>query len=224
MPPSVIPAEAGIHPPSESPRAPSESPAQAGAPAYNALMDSSTRILIGVVAGVILLVVLAIALSRLIDDQEAQYSPDSPEGTVQRYIRAAIDEDPETAIALLTEHNKTDCALRELRERMGHSSARVRPIPSALDRYRVRLGNVEEIDPETVTVNVGTTYIGEPDLFEIPNQGNTAEYEFELRRSPDGFWLIEESEWPHELKYIREYGCRDEPTRAPPPTPQVAGS
>ena len=92
-------------------------------------MDSSTRILIGVVAGVILLVVLAIALSRLLDDGETTYPPNTPEGTVQRYIRAMIDEDPETAIALLTEHNKTDCALRELRERMGHSSQRVRPTP-----------------------------------------------------------------------------------------------
>ena len=150
-----------------------------------------------------------------VNQEEATYPPDSPEGTVQRYIRAVIDEDPETAIALLTEQNTTDCAMEELRDRIDNRY-------SSLDRYRVRLGSVEEIDAETVTVNVGTTYIGEPDLFEIPNQGNTAEYEFELRRSPDGFWLIEESEWPHELKFIREYGCRDEPTRAPPPTPQVS--
>ncbi len=187
-------------------------------------MDSSTRILIGVVAGVILLVVLAIALSRLLDDGETTYPPNTPEGTVQRYIRAAIDEDPETAIALLTEHYKTDCALRELRERMGHSSVRVRPIPPALDRYRVRLGNVEEIDSENVTVNIGISYVSEPDLFGFPDNTNTREYEFELHRSPDGFWLIAESEWPHELKYIREYACQDEPTRAPPPTPQAATS
>ena len=187
-------------------------------------MDSSTRILIGVVAGVILLVVLAIALSRLIDDQEAQYSPDSPEGTVQRYIRAMIDEDPETAIALLTEHNKTDCALRELRERMGRSAANMRPIPPALDRYRVRLGNVEEIDSENVTVTIGISYISEPDLFEFPNDRNTFEYEFELQRSPDGFWLIAESEWPHYLRSIREYGCRDEPNLVPPSTAQAATS
>ena len=187
-------------------------------------MDSSTRILIGVVAGVILLVVLAIALSRLIDDEETTYPPNTPEGTVQRYIRAAIDEDPETAIALLTEHNKTDCVLRELREHMGHPSVRVRPIPPALDRYRVRLGNVEEIDSENVTVTIGTSYVSEPDLFEFPNDRNTYEYEFELQRSPDGFWLIAESEWPHELKYIREYGCRDEPTLVPPSTAQAATS
>ena len=139
-------------------------------------MDSSTRILIGIVAGVVVLVVLAVTLPRLLDDGETTYPPNTPEGTVQRYIRAMIDEDPETAIALLTEHNKTDCALRELRERMGHSSANVRPIPPALDRYRVRLGNVEEIDSENVTVNIGISYVSEPDLFEFPNtatQGNT---------------------------------------------------
>ena len=187
-------------------------------------MDSSTRILIGVVAGVIVLVVLAVTLPRFLDDEETTYPPNTPEGTVQRYIRAAIDEDPETAIALLTEHNKTDCALRELRERMGHSSERVRPIPPALDRYRVRLGNVEEIDSETVTVTIGTSYVSEPDLFEFPNNTDTREYEFELQRSPDGFWLIADSEWPHELKFIREYGCRDEATPALPPTAQAATS
>ena len=101
-------------------------------------------------------------LPRLVNQEEATYPPDSPEGTVQRYIRAVIDEDPETAIALLTEQNTTDCALEELRDRMGYSY-------SSLDRYRVRLGEVEEIDPETVTVNIGTTYISQPDLFEIPN-------------------------------------------------------
>ena len=53
---------------------------------------------------------------------------------------------------------------------MGRSAAYMRPILLALDRYRVRLGSVEEIDNETVTVNIGTTYIGEPDLFEIPNR------------------------------------------------------
>ena len=187
-------------------------------------MDSSTRILLGVVAGVILLVVLAIALPRLVTQEEATYPPDSPEGTVQRYIRAMIDEDPETAIALLTEHNKTDCALRELRERMGRSAANMRPIPPALDRYRVRLGNVEEIDSENVTVTIGISYISEPDLFEFPNDRNTFEYEFELQRSPDGFWLIAESEWPHYLRSIREYGCRDEPNLVPPSTAQAATS
>ena len=178
-------------------------------------MDSSTRILIGVVAGVIVLVVLAVALPRLLDEEETTYPPNTPEGTVQRYIRAAIDEDPETAIALLTEHNKTDCALRELRERMGYSS---------LDRYRVRLGSVEEVDSETVTVNIGTSYVSEPDLFEFPDNTDTREYEYELHRSPDGFWLIAESEWPHELRFIREYGCREEPTPAMPPTAQAATS
>ncbi len=185
-------------------------------------MDSSTRILVGIVAGVIVLVVLAIALPRFFQEEEAEYPPDTPEGTVQRYIRAMIDEDPETAIALLTEHNKTDCALRELRERMGRSAANMRPIPPALDRYRVRLGNVEEIDSENVTVTIGISYISEPDLLEFPNSTNTWKYEYELQRSPDGFWLIAESEWPHELRLIREYSCRYEPTLVPPSTAQAA--
>ena len=80
---------------------------------------------------------------------------------------------------------------------MGHSSERVRPIPPALDRYRVRLGNVEEIDSENVTVTIGISYVSEPDLLEFPNNTDTREYEYELQRSPDGFWLIAESEWPH---------------------------
>lgn len=165
-------------------------------------MDSSTRILIGVVAGVIVLVVLAIALPRLIDREEATYPPNTPEGTVQRYLQAVDDEDTDTALALLDEENTTACMEDELRDRLRYSS---------LDRYRVRLGDVEEIDTETVTVIVRATWIREPGLFEFPDDRNTHEYEFELRRSTDGFWLITESEWPIELEYIRDDYCKDEP-------------
>ena len=165
-------------------------------------MDSSTRILIGVVVGVIVLVVLGIALPRLIDREETTYPPNTPEGTVQRYIRAVIDEDADTALALLAEENTTACMEDELRDRLRYSS---------FDRYRVRLGDVEEIDAETVTVIVRATWIREPGLFELPDDGNTWEHEFELRRSADGFWLIAESEWPIELEYIRDDYCEDEP-------------
>ena len=165
-------------------------------------MDSSTRILIGVVAGVIVLVVLAIALPRLIDREEATYPPNTPEGTAQRYLQAISDEDTNTALALLAEENTTACMEDELRDRLRYSS---------LDRYRVRLGDVEEIDAETVTVTVRATWIREPGLFEFPDDRNTHEYEFKLRRSTDGFWLIAESEWPIELGYIRDDYCEDEP-------------
>ena len=164
-------------------------------------MDSSTRILIGVVAGVLLLVVLAIALPRLIDREEATYQPNTPEGTVQRYLQAVGDEDTDTALALLAEENTTACMEDELRDRLRHSS---------LDRYRVRLGEVEEIDAETVIVTIGVTHMREPGLFQFPDEGYTYEYDYELRRSPDGFWLIAESEWPIELEYIRDDYCEDE--------------
>ncbi len=165
-------------------------------------MDSSTRILVGVVAGVIVLVVLAIALPRLIDREEATYPPNTPEGTVQRYLQAVGDEDTDTALALLTEENTTACMEDELRDHLRYSS---------LDNYRVRLGDVEEIDADTVTVTVRATRNRQPGLFEFPSDRNTHDYEFELRRSADGFWLIAESEWPIELEFIRDDYCGDEP-------------
>ena len=165
-------------------------------------MDSSTRILIGVVAGVIVLVVLAISIPRLIDREEATYPPNTPEGTVQRYLQAVSDEDTDTALALLAEENTTACVEGELRDRLRYSS---------LDRYRVRLGEVEEIDADTVRVIVRSTWIREPGLFEFPDDSDSSEHEFELRRSTDGFWLIAESEWPIELEYIRDDYCEDEP-------------
>ena len=165
-------------------------------------MDSSTRILGGVVAGVIVLVVLAIALPRLIDQEEATYPPNTPEGTVQRYLKAVSEEDTDTALALLTEENTIACMEDELHDRLGYSS---------LDRYRVRLGDVEETDTETVTVTVRATWIREPGLFEFPDDRDSSEHDFELRRSVDGFWLIAESEWPTGLKDIRDDYCEDEP-------------
>lgn len=165
-------------------------------------MDSSTRVLIGVVAGVIVLVVLAIALPRLIDREEATYPPNTPEGTVQRYLQAVSDEDTDTALALLAEENTTACMEEELGDHLRYSS---------LDRYRVRLGEVEEIDADTVTVTVRATWIRQPDLFEFPDDSDSTEHTFELHRSVDGFWLIAESEWPIELEYIRDNYCEDEP-------------
>ena len=174
-------------------------------------MDSSTKILIGVVAGVILLVILAVALPRIIDDEEAAYPPDTPEGTVQRYIRAVIDEDANTALLLLTEQNNIPCADDELRDRINSSR-------SLYERYRVRLGDVEEVDSETVIVTVGVVYRDEPDLFELPNNRDTFEHEFELHRTQDGYWRIAESEWPINLEHIRDDYCDDETA----PTPVIA--
>ena len=169
-------------------------------------MDSSTRILVGVVGGVIVLVVLAIALPRPIDREETTYPPNTPEGTVQRYIRAVIDKDVGTAHALLAEENTTACMEDDLRDRLRHS---------LLDRIRVTLGDVEEIDAETVTVIVRVTWIREPGLFELPDDGYSSEHEFELRRSPDGFWLIAESYWPIDLEFTRDYYCAEESTPTP---------
>ena len=174
-------------------------------------MDSSTRILVGIVAAVIVLVVLAIALPRLIQEEEADYPPNTPEGTVQRYIRAMIDEDVDTALALSSEENATACVEDEIRSRLRYSS---------YDDNRVRLGDVEEIGSDTVIITVGVTYNREPDLFQLPSEGNTYEYDYQLQRSADGFWLIADSDWPVSLEYIREDFCE----REPPPTPSVSSS
>lgn len=171
-------------------------------------MDSSTRILIGVVAGVIVLVVLAIALPRLIDREEATYPPNTPEGTVQRYLQAVNDEDTDTALALLAEENTTACMEDGLRERLRYSYS---------DDTRVRLGDVEEIDAQTVIVTVGVTHVRQPDLFQLPDEGYTSEHTFALVRSTDGFWLLLDADWPISLEYIRDDYCRGEPTPTPAP-------
>ena len=167
-----------------------------------ARMDSSTRILVGVVAGVIVLAILALALPRFIDRDEATYPPDTPEGTVQRYICAIVDEDANTALALLTEDHASPCVEDDLRDALtgGYYS---------LDRQRVRLGEVETVSNDEVTVNVGVTYVREPGFFEFPSEGAVHEHEFELARSPDGFWLIADAEWPIDLNYTRER-CDDD--------------
>ena len=170
-------------------------------------MDSSTRILVGIVAAVIVLVVLAIALPRLIQEEEAKYPPNTPEGTVQRFLRAAIDEDADTAIALLTEENTSACMESGIRGRLGYGY---------YDDMRVRLGDVVELDADSVTVTIDTTRVRDPELFELPGQPSATRYEFTLRRSPDGFWLIADSEWPIHLGHIRRIECDPTPTPLSP--------
>ncbi len=162
-------------------------------------MDASTRILIGVVAAIVMLAVGAILLTR-VADREASYPLDTPEGTVQRYIRAILDEDADTAIALLTEDNTDPCAADVIRDRIRRST-------TGAGRHRVRLGERKEIDAIRIELTLLTTYSREPELFEFPDEPYVSEQIFEMEQSPDGFWLIAESEWPLHLEYIRDETC-----------------
>ena len=162
----------------------------------------------GIIGAVLVLVILAIALPLLADRDDPEYPPNTAEGTVQRYIRAIIDDDADTALALLTEEAATDCLEEQMRNRLRSAT---------YDSNRVRLGDIEERGADAVTVTIHVTHVPEPGLFELPREGASYAYRFDLERSDDGFWLIADAEWPIHLQSVRDSCARD-----PTPTPLEA--
>ncbi|MDQ0756256.1 hypothetical protein [Arthrobacter sp. B3I4] len=67
------------------------------------------RVLLGIVAAIVALVVLALAVVFLRGEPQ-QLDPSSPAGVVQRYSKAVIDADPVAADAYLTDNVRSRCA------------------------------------------------------------------------------------------------------------------
>ena len=168
-------------------------------------MDSSTRILVGIIGAVLALVILAIALPLLANRDDPEYPPNTAEGTVQRYIRAVIDSDADTALALLTPETASGCLEEQMRDWLRSNSY-------SYGSNRYRLGDIKERGADEVTVTIHVTNVPEPGLFELPIEGNLYAYRFHLERSDDGFWLIADAGWPFNLQYVRDFSCETDPT------------
>lgn len=78
-------------------------------PAVPARGHRPDRVLRGIVAAIVLLVVVALSVVFLRGEQQ-QLDPASPAGVVQRYSRAVVDADPLAADAYLTDNVRSRCA------------------------------------------------------------------------------------------------------------------
>lgn len=77
-------------------------------------MTSPDRTVLAIGGAVVAIVIAAvIVVLALGEPSVAEYDPDSPEGTVQRYLRAAYAGDDETALELLSERARNEVEDRE---------------------------------------------------------------------------------------------------------------
>lgn len=136
--------------------------------------NRATVISLGLVIGL----VVAAGLVVLLRPSATEFDPTTPEGTVQSYVRAVLDDDREQALALL-EDPSDECDLDHHRR----------------DSIRVTLEGVETTDDHSkVTIRM-TTQGGEPpfDTYEY-----TERVTFELTRV-EGNWLITRAPWPFQI-------------------------
>lgn len=143
--------------------------------------SQSTRWLIGIggaVAATVLLSVVVIALAG----GEQEFAPDTPEGTVQRYLRAVQDRDDELVLSLLTDETRERCEGNRVRDAL--RGFRDRDI-------RVRLDDVRgEDDAREVRVRIREQRGNSPF-----DDGYEHEQLLDLMRE-HGEWRIDGQPWP----------------------------
>lgn len=126
--------------------------------------------------GLLVVAVLAVVFRPAVEELD----PATPEGTVQRYVQALLDGNEQAAASFLRPSDE-ECEVFE---------------PEFLDTVRVTLVDVATHDGSSdVQVRI-TTAGGEPpfDRYESSSEG-----EFELIRSADGSWQIDQAPWPFEV-------------------------
>lgn len=147
---------------------------------------SSDRLLWGIVAGAIALMLAGFALLLVVREREpAQFPADTPQGVVQRYLQAQIEGRYTEAESYLSP---------SVLEPDGTRKPRFPSTPSQ-NSHRIVLEDTQIAgDRATVTVAITTFYGGSGGLF-----GGSTEYTtpqvFELRRE-SGVWKIIAPEYP----------------------------
>ena len=172
---------------------------------------ASGRWLAGITAIVGALVVISLVVALATGSGEPPLlAEDTPEGTVQRYVRALQDADraadPDAAYALLSEDARERCPIDDFKRRQRFEAG---------DDVRVRLGATRPAgDDVEVTLHV-TRFSASPP-FGVSE--STSDYRYLLTETADG-WRIIEAPWP--------FGCGFRarppvPTATPTPTPTPA--
>jgi hypothetical protein len=136
------------------------------------------KFLIGIIAGIVLLVVAALALVLLRSPKEDYVADDSPEGAVQNYFLAIQRRDYEKAHAYLSDELKQKPDLDQFIRDIGYQSGS----EAALKIGEVRLGDAAtQVDVTITTYSGGGIF----DSSSYTNSGTVV-----LRATADGQWKL----------------------------------
>ena len=139
------------------------------------------------VLGVLLVVSIALALTT----REAEFAPGTPEHAVQAFLRAAEDDDLETAYAMLSRELQEKCALRDFADGGRYRSSDDRDTRATLRETKI----VDDVTFVSVRVT----------RFRSDGPFDSGESSFARRfalQQESGEWKFTEYPWPYD--YCRE--------------------
>ncbi len=158
--------------------------ARVGFCAEGTAIASSTRWLTGTVALVVAVAVIGVVVASVREPPDLPAG--SPEGVVQRYLRAVADADPNSAY---------DTYTPELRERCERHQPERLPLPDERMAFEAELLDTRRVD-DTVQVSVRITeFSGEPPF----GGGGYDHTEVFVVERGDGSWGIAGAVWPYGL-------------------------
>lgn len=143
-------------------------------------MSKSNRLLAAMAISLVALVAVAAVFVAIRDP--AEFDPDTPEGVVQAYLLAVLDDDVEAAYGLLTPELQARCDIDELGDRYYQDEgSRITLVESDI-----------EGDRATIEVKFTAMYNEGPFGYSQSSYEET----FRLTRS-DGAWQISSAPWPY---------------------------
>lgn len=165
------------------------------------MRSASARWLTGIVSAAVVLIVVSILLNVLADDRSDDLLPaDTPEGTVQRYLLALVDDEIDVALDYVDEELKANCTKQQLLQ--------WRIFERDWD-FSAKISRTTEVgDSVLITVEITETDFDPPfgrNQYSFPAT-------FTVSRV-DGGWRISEPPWPMAA-------CP--PDRELPATPEIA--
>ncbi len=158
-------------------------------------------ILVGAFAA--LLVIVSIVLNLVLDNSDDLLPEDTPEGAVQRYLRAIVDDDVSEAYAYVSASLQGTCTLQHFIQTTEYQRSRdlAARVTSTIDVDGKKLVSVEITEPDSGGLFGGGRY------------SYTVSFTLSLE---DGAWQMSEPPWPMS-------GCPPErDTPVPVPTVRAA--
>ncbi len=152
-------------------------------------MTSSNKWLIGMGGALGVLVLIAVVAAVLTSNDQPDLRPeDTPEGVVQRYVQALIDNDMDMAYTYLSSELKESCALSDWQQQARQ--------PFRLDESQVLLKEVIDYADGDAGVTVTITQFRAPEPFELTPRDSSFDQTFRLKTQDDGSWRFSRLPWP----------------------------
>ena len=152
-------------------------------------MTTSNKWLIGMGVALGVFVLIAVVAAVLTSNTQPDLrSQDTPEGAVQRYVQALIDNDMDAAYTYLSPELQESCALSDWR--------RYARKPYRLDESQVLLKEVVDYADGDAGVTVTITQFQGTEPFDLTPRKYSFDQSFRLKRQDDVVWRFSTMPWP----------------------------